>query len=213
MAIELPDGRSESNDILEALRLRAVHARELGYAVVDIATILVPARGLIFGLATPDISGTLLGTGRWPMNKKYIVRLSDEERAVCQDVVKRLKGTSEKVKRAQILLKADADGPGWPDEQIAEAYDCSVRTVENLRERLVTAGFDAALERKRRATPPTPRKLDGEGEAKLIAMRLGKPPAGYGRWSLQLLADELVALEVVSSICAETVRKALKKTG
>jgi hypothetical protein len=85
--------------------------------------------------------------------------------------------------------------------------------VENLRERLVTAGFDAALERKRRATPPTPRKLDGEGEAKLIAMRLGKPPAGYGRWSLQLLADELVAPEVVSSICAETVRKALKKTG
>ncbi len=72
---------------------------------------------------------------------------------------------------------------------------CSVRTVENLRERLVTAGFDAALERKKRATPPTPRKLDGVGEAKLIAMRLGKPPAGYGRWSLQLLADELVALE------------------
>src|SRR4051794_34258872 len=178
------------------------------------------------------------------MNKKYIVRLSDEERAVCQDVVKRLKGTSEKVRRARILLKADADGPGWPDERIAEAYGCSVRAgenlrerlvtagvapppggeriaeaygcsvraVENLRERLVTAGFAAALERKRRALPPTPRKLEGEGEAKLIAMRLGKPPAGYGRWPLQLLADELVALEVVSSICAETVRKTLKKT-
>ena len=65
------------------------------------------------------------------MNKKYIVRLSDEERALCQDIVKRLKGTSEKVKRAQILLKSDADGPGWSDEKIAEAYDCSVRTVEN----------------------------------------------------------------------------------
>ena len=74
------------------------------------------------------------------MNKKYIVRLSDEERAVCQGIVKRLKGTSEKVKRAQILLKADADRPGWPDAKIAEAYGCSVRTVENLRERLVTAG-------------------------------------------------------------------------
>jgi hypothetical protein len=146
------------------------------------------------------------------MNKKYIVRLSDEERGVCQDIVKRLKGTSEKVKRAQILLKADADGPGWPDAKITEAYDCSVRTVENLRERLVTAGFDAALERKKRTTPPTPRKLDGVGEAKLIAMRLGKPPAGYGRWSLQLLADELVVLDVVPSICAETVRKTLKKT-
>ena len=146
------------------------------------------------------------------MNKKYIVRLSDEERGVCQDIVKRLKGTSEKVKRAQILLKADADGPRWPDAKIAEAFDCSVRTVENLRERLVTAGFDAALERKRRATPPTPCKLDGVAEAKLIAMRLGKPPAGYGRWSLQLLADELVVLDVVPSICAETVRKTLKKT-
>jgi hypothetical protein len=145
------------------------------------------------------------------MNKKYIVRLSDEERGVCQAIVKRLKGTSEKVKRAQILLKADADGSGWPDAKIAEAYGCSVRAVENLRERLVTAGFQAALERKKRDTPPTPHKLDGEGEAKLIAMRLGKPPAGYGRWSLQLLADELVVLEVVPSICAETVRKTLKK--
>ena len=146
------------------------------------------------------------------MNKKYIVRLLDEERGVCQEIVKRLKGTSEKVKRAQILLKADADGPGWADAKIAEAYGCTVRTVENLRQRLVTEGFDAAVERKTRATPPTPRRLDGVGEAKLIAMRLGKPPAGYGRWSLQLLADEIVALEVVESICAETVRKTLKKT-
>jgi len=147
------------------------------------------------------------------MHKKYIVRLSDEERGVCQDVVKRLKGTSEKVKRAQMLLKADADGPAWIDARIAEAFDCRVQTVESLRKRLVTEGFEAALERKRRETPPTPRKLDGVGEAKLIAMRLGKPPAGYGRWSLQLLADELVVLEVVDSICPETVRKTLKKTG
>src|SRR5437588_7273906 len=146
------------------------------------------------------------------MYKKYVVRLSDEERGVCQQVVKKLKGSSQKARRAQIMLKADADGPGWPDAKIAEAYGCSVRTVENLRERLVTAGFDAALERKKRATAPTPRTLDGVGEAKLIAMRLGKPPAGYGRWSLQLLADELVELEVVPSICAETVRKTLKKT-
>src|SRR6202047_2763082 len=114
------------------------------------------------------------------MNKKYIVRLADEERGMCQGIVKRLKGTSEKVKRAQILLRADADGPGWPDAKIAEAHCCSVRTVENLRERLVTEGFEAALERKKRATAPTPCKLDGEGEAKLIALRLGKPPAGYG---------------------------------
>jgi hypothetical protein len=146
------------------------------------------------------------------MNKKYIVRLSDEERGVCQEVVKRLKGSSEKVKRAQILLKANVAGPSWSDTKIAAAFDCRVQTVETLRKRLVIDGFEAALERKRRATPPTPRKLDGVGEAKLIAMRLGKPPAGYGRWSLQLLADELVVLEVVDSICPETVRKTLKKT-
>ena len=131
------------------------------------------------------------------MHKKYIVRLSDGERVVCQDVVQRLKGTSEKVKRAQMLLKADADGPAWIDARIAEAFDCRVQTVESLRKRLVTQGFEQALERKRRETSPTPRKLDGVAEAKLIAMRLGKPPAGYGRWSLQLLADELVVLEVV----------------
>jgi len=146
------------------------------------------------------------------MHKKYIVRLSDEERGLCQAIVQRLQGTSEKVKRAQILLRADAAGPGWPDAKIAEASGCSVRMVEKLRERLVTEGFAAALERKKRAMPPTPAKLDGEGEAKLIALRLGKPPAGYGRWSLQLLADQLVALEVVESICPETVRKTLKKT-
>jgi len=146
------------------------------------------------------------------MNKKYIVRLSDKERGVCQDIVKRLKGTSEKVKRAQMLLRTDVDGLAWPDAKIAESHSCSVRTVEKLRERLVTEGFETALERKKRAAPPSPGKLDGEAEAKLIALRLGKPPAGYGRWSLQLLADELVALEVVDSICPETVRKTLKKT-
>lgn len=146
------------------------------------------------------------------MYKKHIVRLSAEERGVCQEIVKRLKGSSERVRRAQLLLRADADGPAWSDAKIAEAYNCSVGTVEKLRERLVTQGFEAAVERTKRATPPTPPKLDGEGEAKLIALRLGKPPAGYGRWSLQLLADELVALEVVDSICPETVRKTLKKT-
>ena len=146
------------------------------------------------------------------MNKKYIVRLSDEERASCQDVIKKLKGSSQKFRRAQILLKADADGPAWPDFKIAEAFNCRVQTIENLRKRLVTEGFELALEGKKRQEPPTPPKLDGEAEAKLIAMRLGKPPAGYGHWTLQLLADELVALEVVDSISHETVRQVLKKT-
>lgn len=146
------------------------------------------------------------------MNKKYIVRLSDEERARCQQVIKALKGSSQKARRARILLKADADGPGWPDVKIAEAFNCRVQTIENLRKRLVTDGFELALEGKKRQDPPVPSKLDGDAEAKLIALRLGKPPAGYGQWTLRLLADELVALEVVDSISHETVRRTLKKT-
>jgi Homeodomain-like domain len=146
------------------------------------------------------------------MNKKFVVRLSEEERVVCREIIKKLKGSSEKVRRAQILLKADADGPGWPDVKIAEAFDCRVQTIENVRKRLVLESFEQALERKQRANPPTPCKLDGEAEAKLIAMRLGKPPAGYGHWTLQLLADEMVTLEIVDSISHETVRQVLKKT-
>jgi transposase len=145
------------------------------------------------------------------MNKKFIIRLTDGERGICQEVVKKLKGSSQKVRRAQILLKADADGPAWTDRRIAEAFNCRVQTIENLRKRLVTEGFELALEGKKPQEPPTPPKLDGEGEAKLIAMRLGKPPVGYGHWTLHLLADELVALEVVDSISHETVRKVLKK--
>lgn len=147
------------------------------------------------------------------MNKKYVVRLSDEERGICQDVIKALKGSSQKVRRAQVLLKADADSFAWPDHKIAEAFGCRVQTIEGLRKRLVTDGFGTALDGKKRREPPAPPKLDGAGEAKLIAMRLGKPPAGYGRWTLQLLADQLVALEVVDSISHETVRATLKKTG
>jgi transposase len=147
------------------------------------------------------------------MNKKYVVRLSAEERGVCQEIIQTLKGSSQKFRRAQILLKADADGPGWSDVKIAEAFNCRVQTIENIRKRLVTEGLALALDGKKRQEPPTPCKLDGEAEAKLIAMRLGKPPAGYGHWTLQLLADEMVALEVVDSISHETVRKTLKKTG
>jgi hypothetical protein len=145
------------------------------------------------------------------MNKKHIVRLSDEERKTCEGVIKKLKGSSQKVRRAQILLKTDADGPAWTDQKIAEAFDCRVQTIENLRKRVVTESFESALNGKNRENPPTPSKLDGEGEAKLIAMRLGKPPEGFGKWTLSLLADQLVKLEVVDSICPETVRQTLKK--
>jgi hypothetical protein len=147
------------------------------------------------------------------MNKKYVVRLSDDERAFCQAIIKNLKGSSQKFRRAQMLLKADADGPGWPDVRIADAFNCRAQTLENLRKRLVTEGFEWTLEGKKRRDPPTPCKLDGAAEAKLIAMRLGNPPAGYGHWTLHLLANELVALEIIASISHETVRKVLKKTG
>lgn len=145
------------------------------------------------------------------MNKKYIVRLTDEERAVCEATIKKETGKSEKLRRAMILLKADADGPAWNDAKISEAVGCRTRTVESVRCAFVIEGFERALVRKKRATPPTPKLLDGAGEAKLIAMRLGKPPAGFGHWTLRLLADQMVELEIVESISPETVRQTLKK--
>lgn len=145
------------------------------------------------------------------MNKKYIVRLSDEERSACQTVIKSLAGSSQKVRRAQMLLKADADGPAWIDSKIADAFNARVRTVENLRKRLATEGFDVALNGKQRDKPPTPPKLDGKAEAKLISMRLGNPPRGFAKWTLRMLADQLVTLEIVDSISPETIRQALKK--
>jgi hypothetical protein len=146
------------------------------------------------------------------MQKKYIVRLSEEERNILTDVIKKLKGSSERVRRAQILLKADADGPNWTDQKIAEAYYCRTQTVENIRESLVTNGFDIALNGKKRETPPRKKLLDGDQESKLIAMRLGSPPDGFANWSLRLLAEKIVELEIVESISHETVRRTLKKT-
>ena len=145
------------------------------------------------------------------MNKKYIVRLTDEERAICEATIKTETGKSEKLRRATILLKADADGLAWGDAKISEAVGCRTRTVENVRQAFVCEGFERALVRKKPATSPTPKLLDGVGEAKLIALRLGEPPAGFGHWTLRLLADQLVELEIVESISPETVRQTLKK--
>lgn len=144
--------------------------------------------------------------------KKYIVRLSEKERVLLEGVVKKLRGSSQKVLRAQIMLKSDVNGPGWIDEKIAEAFDCTIKTVENTRERLVTEGFDIALNGKQRLNPPRGKLLSGEQEAQLIAMRLGSPPAGYGSWTLNLLKDNMIALEIVENISHETVRQTLKKT-
>lgn len=141
--------------------------------------------------------------------KKFIVDLSDEERLVCQEVLKKLKGTSQKVKRANILLKADK---GWTDAKIAEALDCRVSTIENIRKRFVEMGFEQTLERKKRTTPPVRKILDGEQEAKIIAMRLGDSPKGFGKWTLRLLARKIVELEIAPTISYQTVARTLKKT-
>jgi transposase len=147
------------------------------------------------------------------MEKRYIVRLTDEERDALRTVIKKLNGSSQKVRRAQILLKADADGPGWTDRRIAEAFDCRTQTVENLRRRLATEGFDVVLSGKQRLTAPRAKRLSGEQEAQVIALRLGEPPVGFANWSLRLLAEKVVELELVDSVSHETIRQTLKKTG
>ena len=146
------------------------------------------------------------------MPKKYIVRLNESERAELRAVVKKLKGSSQKVRRAQILLKADADGSNWTDERIAEAFSCRTKTVENIRKRLVESGFELTLNGAKRAHPPTTKLLDGEQEAQVIAMRLGRPPKGYANWSLRLLARKVVELAIVETFSHETVRQTLKKS-
>ncbi len=147
------------------------------------------------------------------MEKKYIVRLNDSERGQLRQIVKKLSGSSQKVRRAQILLKADAEGPAWTDARIAEAFGCRTNTVENIRQRLVEFGFAQTLKGKQRAEPARPKSLTGAEEAKIIATRLGKPPEGYANWSLRLLAEKVVELQIAPKVSHETIRQTLKKTG
>lgn len=144
--------------------------------------------------------------------KKYVVRLTDDERQHCRDLLRKGFCAATRRLRAAILLKTDVDGPGWVDERIAEALDCAVATVENIRKRFVLDGFEASLERKKQVRPSKQRTLDGRGEAHLIALACGDPPEGRERWTLKLLANRLVELEIVESISDQTVRRTLKKT-
>ena len=146
------------------------------------------------------------------MRKKHVVRLTADERLEASEVIRKLKGTSQKVRRAQILLKADADGPNWTDAGIAEAFSCRTRTVERLRQRLCEQGFEAASNRAERPEPPVAKLLDGDQEARIIAMRPGAPPEGYANWTLRLLARKVVELAIVEAVSHETVRRTLKKT-
>lgn len=144
---------------------------------------------------------------------KYIVRLEAEERQQLLELVAKGKRAASVLTRARILLKADAgaEGPDWKDDDIVEALETSLSTVHRVRQAFVQEGLEAALYRKK-PTDRQYRKLDGDQEARLVVLACSAPPAGRARWTLQLLADRLVALKVVDSISGECVRTTLKKT-
>lgn len=146
------------------------------------------------------------------MPKKYVLKLTEDERGELEQVVKRGKSAAWKVQRAQALLKCDQGpaGPGWADEPIAEAFDCTPRSLESWRKQAVECGPLSLLERKPRVVAPP--KLDGDKEAQLVTLACSQPPQGRARWTLRLLAERLVELEIVDAISHETVRRAMKKT-
>ena len=146
------------------------------------------------------------------MNKKYIVRLEVEERERLNELVSKGKAEAYKIKHANILLKVDAEGLNWSDEETAEAFGCHTNTARNVRQRFVEQGLEAAMERKKQERPSREKVLDGEKEARLIAVCCSAPPEGFARWTLKLLAERLVELEIVDSISTSTVCRTLKKT-
>ena len=145
--------------------------------------------------------------------KKYRVTLTTDERESLAALIASGKGAAKKLTHARILLKADASdgGPAWIDDRIAEAMEVRVATVERVRQRFVEDGLDAALVRKKQDQPSRARKLDGAAEARLIALACSPAPVGRVAWTLEMLADKLVELKIVDSICPDTVRKTLKK--
>jgi transposase len=146
--------------------------------------------------------------------KRYNVTLTAEERQQLSSLIATGKGAARKLAHARALLHADTapGGPAWADERIAEAVAVGRATVERIRQRFVEQGLEAALVRKKQGRPGRQRKLDGRAEARLIALACSAPPEGRKEWTMKLLADRLVELEVVGSVCDETVRRALKKT-
>lgn len=145
--------------------------------------------------------------------KKYRVTLTDEERVQLRQMISAGKAAAHKLMHARVLLKADtgAGGPNWKDEQISQSLEVGTATVERVRRQFVEQGLEAALER-RKPDREYERRLDGVGEAHLIALACGEAPSGRDHWTMQLLADGLVALGYVESVSRETVRRTLKKT-
>ncbi len=146
------------------------------------------------------------------MDKKYIVRLTDEEREQLSSLVRRGQAAAYKIRHANILLNVDREGFDRDDQSVAQSLHCHANTVRNVRQRFVEQGLDAALERKKQDRPSRSRHLDGAQEARLIALSCSPPPEGRAQWTLRLLADRLVEMKVVDSISHETVRQTLKKT-
>ena len=159
---------------------------------------------------------TLVGiepkTGVTFVYKKYVVRLTEEERSQLEALVHRGRAHARKLLYARILLKADTDGPDrWTDERIAEALEVSAATVARERKRYCEDGFEVALMPKKPGKPRR-RMLDGRAEAHLIALSCSDPPEGRESWSMRLLADRMVELGHVDTVSHETVRRTLKKT-
>ena len=146
------------------------------------------------------------------MNKKYIVRLTADEREELEGLVRKGKAAAYKIQHANILLSVDSGASCWTDEETSAAFHCSANTVRNIRQRFVEEGLDAALHRKKQAYPSRKPVLDGAGETRLIALSCSAPPEGQCRWILRLLADKLVELKVAESISGQTVWRVLKKT-
>ena len=146
--------------------------------------------------------------------KKYVVELSGEERAHLGAVISKGKTAARTILKARILLKADQGplGEGWTDDRIVQALDSNETMVARVRRQLVEEGLEAVLSRKKRATPPIQPIFDGEAQARLIALACSEPPAGHARWSIRLLADKVVELEIVERAHFNTVGRALKKT-
>jgi hypothetical protein len=146
--------------------------------------------------------------------KKYVVRLSEDERNQLNEVIRKGKSSAQRLTKARILLKADVSraGEGWSDSRIMDALETSATTVYRTRQQLVEEGFEAVLSRKQRARPAVQRIFDGETEAQLIALACSQPPKGRARWTLRLLENKVVELNIVDRASDSTIGRVLKKT-
>lgn len=153
-------------------------------------------------------------TAKSPSTKRYIVKLSADERSHLETVIRRGKSPARRLLKARILLKADISetGEGWSDSRIIEALNTNQPMVHRVRKQLVEEGFEAVLSRKQRAEPAISRIFDGAAETRLIALACSKPPAGYAHWSLRLLETKVVELGILATASDTTIQRTLKKT-